>query len=78
MIRFCVCAEHATDRDIVIAYEIISQTAQAVLRMTPIHESDDRVDEPAADALVEEDELELLEEQNYDEDLILSPTERKV
>ncbi|VDO93238.1 unnamed protein product [Heligmosomoides polygyrus] len=32
VIRFCVCAENATDKDIETAYAIISQTAAAVLR----------------------------------------------
>ncbi|ULU04447.1 hypothetical protein L3Y34_017308 [Caenorhabditis briggsae] len=31
VIRFCVCAENATDKDIEVAYEIISQAAQHVL-----------------------------------------------
>ena len=39
VIRFCVCAEHATDKDILVAYEIIAQTAKAVLReFTPFCE----------------------------------------
>lgn len=32
VIRFCVCAENATDKDIEVAYEIIAQQAQHVLR----------------------------------------------
>ncbi|EGT59616.1 hypothetical protein CAEBREN_09476 [Caenorhabditis brenneri] len=31
VIRFCVCAENATDKDIEVAYEIISQATQHVL-----------------------------------------------
>lgn len=31
VIRFCVCAERATDRDISIAFEIIRQAATAIL-----------------------------------------------
>jgi tyrosine decarboxylase len=33
VIRFCVCNERAIDRDILIAYEIIKQTASIILRM---------------------------------------------
>lgn len=32
VIRFCVCHENATEKDVVIAYEIIKQTANAILR----------------------------------------------
>lgn len=32
VIRFCVCAEHATEKDIQIAYDLISQTARHILR----------------------------------------------
>jgi len=32
VIRFCVCQENAAEKDIVIAYEIIKQTANAILR----------------------------------------------
>uniref|UniRef100_A0A914URP0 Aromatic-L-amino-acid decarboxylase n=1 Tax=Plectus sambesii TaxID=2011161 RepID=A0A914URP0_9BILA len=46
VIRFCVCAENANDRDIVVAWEIIRQAAEHLL-----HEN-------AAEPLVEEDELE--------------------
>ena len=54
VIRFCVCHEHANDRDIVIAYEIIKQTAQQIL-----HE------EATAEPIEENYELEQLEEQEY-------------
>uniref|UniRef100_A0A8R1UFC1 Tdc-1 n=1 Tax=Pristionchus pacificus TaxID=54126 RepID=A0A8R1UFC1_PRIPA len=50
VIRFCVCAEHAADRDITIAYDIISQTARTIL-----HES-------VAEPIEEDAELEELEE----------------
>ncbi|GMT16168.1 hypothetical protein PFISCL1PPCAC_7465, partial [Pristionchus fissidentatus] len=50
VIRFCVCAEHATDRDITVAYDIISQTARTIL-----HES-------VAEPIEENAELEELEE----------------
>ena len=33
VIRFCVCNERAIDRDILIAYEIIKQTASIILCM---------------------------------------------
>uniref|UniRef100_A0A0N5A402 Aromatic-L-amino-acid decarboxylase n=1 Tax=Parastrongyloides trichosuri TaxID=131310 RepID=A0A0N5A402_PARTI len=46
VIRFCVCQEQATDKDIDIAYEIITQTAQEILY------------EPSEPPLVEEDETE--------------------
>uniref|UniRef100_A0A0K0EP18 Aromatic-L-amino-acid decarboxylase n=1 Tax=Strongyloides stercoralis TaxID=6248 RepID=A0A0K0EP18_STRER len=46
VIRFCVCQEHATDKDIEIAYDIITQTAQEILY------------EPSEPPLVEEDETE--------------------
>lgn len=32
VIRFCVCAENAVERDINIAYDIISQTARQIIR----------------------------------------------
>lgn len=32
VIRFCVCAENATDKDIQTAYDIIAQTAQHIIR----------------------------------------------
>ncbi|VDK65388.1 unnamed protein product [Onchocerca ochengi] len=51
VIRFCVCAEHATEKDIRIAYELISQTARH------IHQNS-LVSYP----LVEEDELGTAEE----------------
>ncbi|OZC05138.1 pyridoxal-dependent decarboxylase domain protein [Onchocerca flexuosa] len=54
VIRFCVCAEHATEKDIRIAYELISQTARH------IHQNS-LVPHP----LVEEDELETAEEKEY-------------
>ncbi|KHN71251.1 Aromatic-L-amino-acid decarboxylase [Toxocara canis] len=53
VIRFCVCAENANERDIQIAYDIISQTAQHIMH--------DGIVEP----LVEEAELEMLEEKAY-------------
>ncbi|KAK0393831.1 hypothetical protein QR680_000421 [Steinernema hermaphroditum] len=53
VIRFCVCQENATDRDIEVAYDIIKQTTLQVL-----HES-------VAEPLVEEAELESLEEKAY-------------
>lgn len=31
VIRFCVCAEHASDRDILVAYDIIKQCAMTLL-----------------------------------------------
>lgn len=31
VIRFCVCSENATDRDIITAYEIIKQMAHSLL-----------------------------------------------
>lgn len=34
VIRFCVCAEHATEKDIHIAYDFISQTARHIYRTT--------------------------------------------
>ncbi|MCP9261711.1 Aromatic-L-amino-acid decarboxylase [Dirofilaria immitis] len=50
VIRFCVCAEHATEKDIQIAYELISQTARHIYRNS--------VQSP----LTEDDELETAEE----------------
>ncbi|CAD6196907.1 unnamed protein product [Caenorhabditis auriculariae] len=44
VIRFCVCAENACDKDIDTAYEIICQSAQQILR------------ENAKEAIVEEEE----------------------
>uniref|UniRef100_A0A0N5BLY7 Aromatic-L-amino-acid decarboxylase n=2 Tax=Strongyloides papillosus TaxID=174720 RepID=A0A0N5BLY7_STREA len=51
VIRFCVCQEHATDKDIQIAYDIITQTAQEILY------------EPSEPPLVEEDENEYVYEE---------------
>ncbi|KAI6241791.1 Aromatic-L-amino-acid decarboxylase [Aphelenchoides fujianensis] len=52
VIRFCVCHEHANDHDILVAYEIIKQTAVSLLYEQP---------EP----IVENYELEKLEEKSY-------------
>ncbi|CAB3403995.1 unnamed protein product [Caenorhabditis bovis] len=66
VIRFCVCAENASDKDIETAYEIISQAAQHVLHekaKSAIEEVDEEafaleelvedlnINEPAVDAL---------------------------
>uniref|UniRef100_A0A0K0FBH7 MIP05841p (inferred by orthology to a D. melanogaster protein) n=1 Tax=Strongyloides venezuelensis TaxID=75913 RepID=A0A0K0FBH7_STRVS len=51
VIRFCVCQEHATDKDIQVAYDIITQTAQEILY------------EPSEPPLVEEDENEYVYEE---------------
>ncbi|CAI4233390.1 unnamed protein product [Auanema sp. JU1783] len=53
VIRFCVCAENASDKDIEIAYDIISQGAQHILH------------EKAAEVLLEDREAEELEEKAY-------------
>ncbi|PIO64939.1 pyridoxal-dependent decarboxylase domain protein, partial [Teladorsagia circumcincta] len=54
VIRFCVCAENASENDIDTAYNIISQTAQHILH------------EGAALPIVEDKEAEQLEEMGYD------------
>ncbi|EFO20782.2 TDC-1 protein [Loa loa] len=50
VIRFCVCAEHATEKDIQVAYDFISQTARHIYQ--------DSISCP----LAEDDELETAEE----------------
>ncbi|GMS94624.1 hypothetical protein PENTCL1PPCAC_16799, partial [Pristionchus entomophagus] len=50
VIRFCVCAEHASERDIIVSYEIISETARNIMRKY--------VTEPIEDIT----ELEIIEE----------------
>ncbi|ETN74671.1 pyridoxal-dependent decarboxylase domain protein [Necator americanus] len=57
VIRFCVCAENATDQDIETAYAIISQTAQHILH------------EGTSLPIVEDAEAEHLEEAGYDVEL---------
>uniref|UniRef100_A0A8R1E8J8 Tyrosine decarboxylase n=2 Tax=Caenorhabditis japonica TaxID=281687 RepID=A0A8R1E8J8_CAEJA len=60
VIRFCVCAENATDKDIEIAYEIIAQAAQHVLNdsvKAVIAEEDEEavaLEEMVADLNIEE------------------------
>ncbi|KIH46793.1 hypothetical protein ANCDUO_23151 [Ancylostoma duodenale] len=54
VIRFCVCAENATDKDIETAYAIISQTAQHILH------------EGTSLPIVEDQEAEQLEEAGYE------------
>uniref|UniRef100_A0A914EF78 Dopa decarboxylase n=1 Tax=Acrobeloides nanus TaxID=290746 RepID=A0A914EF78_9BILA len=53
VIRFCVCNERAIDRDILIAYEIIKQTASIILQ------------EILTEPITENYELEQMEEQDY-------------
>ncbi|KAL3994461.1 Aromatic-L-amino-acid decarboxylase domain protein [Acanthocheilonema viteae] len=50
VIRFCVCAEHATEKDIQVAYDFISQTARHIFQNS------------ASCPLAEDDELETTEE----------------
>lgn len=54
VIRFCVCAENATDSDIDKAYSIISQAAQHTLH------------EESPLSIIEDQEAEQLEEKGYD------------
>ncbi|CAJ0915029.1 unnamed protein product, partial [Mesorhabditis belari] len=69
VIRFCVCAENPTDKDIQIAYDIISQAAQHI-----IHET-------STEPLLEDQYLEALEEKGIDTTSVLnhhSPTRRRM
>ncbi|CAG9537178.1 unnamed protein product [Cercopithifilaria johnstoni] len=50
VIRFCVCAEHATEKDIQFAYELISQTARHIYKNS------------ISCPLAEDEELETIEE----------------
>uniref|UniRef100_A0A915PVV5 Tyrosine decarboxylase n=1 Tax=Setaria digitata TaxID=48799 RepID=A0A915PVV5_9BILA len=50
VIRFCVCAEHATEKDIKVAYDLISQTARHIYQNS------------ISCPLVEDDELETANE----------------
>uniref|UniRef100_A0A1I8B4U1 Aromatic-L-amino-acid decarboxylase n=1 Tax=Meloidogyne hapla TaxID=6305 RepID=A0A1I8B4U1_MELHA len=54
VIRFCVCYENATERDIQIAYEIIKQTAMSLR-------------EPIPEPIAENYELEMEEAEQYDQ-----------
>ncbi|EPB67591.1 hypothetical protein ANCCEY_13319 [Ancylostoma ceylanicum] len=54
VIRFCVCAENATDKDIETAYAIISQTAKHILH------------EGTSLPIAEEEEAEQFEEAGYE------------
>ncbi|VDM58010.1 unnamed protein product [Angiostrongylus costaricensis] len=56
VVRFCVCAENATDNDIDKAYSIISQAAQHTLH------------EESSLSIIEDHEAEQLEEEGYDVD----------
>ncbi|CAJ0606705.1 unnamed protein product [Cylicocyclus nassatus] len=58
VIRFCVAAENATDKDIEIDYAIISQMAQHILH------------EGTALPIVEDQEAEQLEEAGYDAEVV--------
>ncbi|KAH7723252.1 Aromatic-L-amino-acid decarboxylase [Aphelenchoides avenae] len=55
VIRFCVCAEHASDRDILVAYDIIKQASLTLLY------------EPMPEPIAENYELEQLEEKQYEQ-----------
>uniref|UniRef100_A0A915CPE2 Tyrosine decarboxylase n=1 Tax=Ditylenchus dipsaci TaxID=166011 RepID=A0A915CPE2_9BILA len=56
VIRFCVCQENATERDILVAYDIIKQTAHSILHELAL----------SAEPIPENYELEQIEEQQYD------------
>ncbi|XGW08103.1 hypothetical protein V3C99_010875 [Haemonchus contortus] len=63
VIRFCVCAENASENDIDTAYNIISQTAQHILQ------------EGATLPIVEDKEAEQLEEMGYDAEAVANRNE---
>ncbi|EFO86083.1 CRE-TDC-1 protein [Caenorhabditis remanei] len=70
VIRFCVCAENATDKDIEVAYEIISQATQHVLHdsvKAAIAEEDEEavaLEEMVADLNISETPEKVLARQN--------------